>query len=245
MPEKIKLKNVRAGDPGIGFTLDVSGYGEPISKGMKLTIDVTDGSYTSRSIVKIERPVTDSQLYFVVPFGDANYEAAKSLDFTLTIAIPQDGDGGLFTEQHTGAVLATGPHLTYRANLTTGLVPGHTLPQNGMLASANGQYEAIMQKDGNFVVYETYTPDNNANIPTDASYSQQEPPYTPDRFELKWNQGNNQVIVYDKQNSRSLAASPGNINFSVHALIITKRGQFAFRATDEEIHEIEIRPGNV
>jgi hypothetical protein len=147
-----RINDVKAADPGIGFTLSLS---KPLPS-LRTNITITDEqglSYTSE--VFLFNAINDTELVFVVPFGDQNYASSKVLNFRIELYTPYDETASF--ETILGSVVGESGVFNFNTKVPTAH-PYPNFPKNGdMLQSPDGNYVGVYQKDGNFCVYEAYT----------------------------------------------------------------------------------------
>lgn len=87
MPINISVSNVKAADPGFGFTLNLNNNGSPINQTIAVKI-VINNQYNSW--VSINNPVSDTTINFVIPFGDVQYpsQIGTFLPFIIEVWAP-------------------------------------------------------------------------------------------------------------------------------------------------------------
>ncbi len=112
MPVKVvKVKDVKAADPGLAFVLyteDQSNFDSTL----KVTVTVKDavalGGTTHKSEVHITNKVVENELDFIVPFGDANWQngttAMETLQYTIVVEFLSDPPGGGHSDPPSGDV---------------------------------------------------------------------------------------------------------------------------------------------
>ena len=152
-----RVDSVKAADPGIGFTLK---FDSPLGSTLRVVITMTDlqqpkkGNYTSEVI--LNNSISDTELVFVVPFGDKDYAPSNCLKFQIDLYTPNNP-----VEILTGVVMGENGVFNFSTSVPT-VISG--FPQTGdMLQSADGSFIGIYQKNGNFCVYPQFA-DNQSSL---------------------------------------------------------------------------------
>lgn len=162
----VKVKKVRAADPGFACILDFDSA--PFDT-MKIDLSVSDpnsNTYTSHLI--IDNQVSDLEMPIVMPFGDRTFQQGVLMRFTLTVTI---GSGQ--PQQFTGVVRPLGGEFDYSPTLS---IQSTRLNSGESIVSPDGNFMGIMQTDGNFVAYPVATMNSNSDSPTAASNTNQNNP---------------------------------------------------------------------
>jgi hypothetical protein len=142
-----RVSDVKAADPGIGFTLN---FDSALGSTLRVVITMTDlqqptkGNYTSE--VTLNNTISDTELVFVVPFGDKDYAPSNCLKFQIDLYTPNNP-----VETLTGVVVGENGVFNFSTSVPKVV---HDFPKTGdMLQSEDGAFIGIYQKDGNFCVY--------------------------------------------------------------------------------------------
>ena len=152
-----RVGDVKAADPGIGFTLN---FDSPLGSTLRVVITMTDlqqpkkGNYTSEVI--LNNSISDTELVFVVPFGDDNYAPSNCLSFKIELYTPKNP-----VEKLTGVVMGEKGSFSFSTSVPT-TIKG-ILQTGDMLQSEDGSLIGVYQKDGNFCVYPQFA-DNQSGL---------------------------------------------------------------------------------
>lgn len=180
-----RVGNVKAADPGLGFSLN---FDQVLNNTLKVVITMTDLQQNQKyqSEVTLFNPISDHGLVFVVPFGDNVYAPSNCLSFKLDLYWPYDASSP--NETLTGVVM--GENGVF--NFSTSVPTVKLIPKTGdMLQSEDGAFIGVYQKDGNFCVYPQFA-DHQSNL--NPVYSTNTPVGSPTSF--GFNQGGQQEGMY-------------------------------------------------
>ena len=209
----VQINNVKAADPGLGFTLLIDDNGNPINQTLKIVAKVTDPQGNSFSTtVQINDPVQDLSLNFVVPFGDNEYKAGEFLDYHLEIIIPHD----LETKEpisEKGQVVADSGKFLFESNMITSVPSGDMLGPGDLMNSSRFNHVGIMQLDGDFCVYQQFA--RNGKIKkTDSSNSSG----SGDNCSLMVRDG--RIFIHNNTDHKDVSASPKDQAISGASMVI-------------------------
>lgn len=94
---KIKVKQAQAADPGIAFALealDEFGNSVTFNCGLRISILIRSSISSYDTDVVIWNPISDQQIVFAVPFGDANFSTEANLSYSISIQTTAQGETG-------------------------------------------------------------------------------------------------------------------------------------------------------
>lgn len=172
MPVTISVNNVKAADPGLGFSMQINNNGTAVNQTVAVSITL-GGTYTSQ--VNINNPVSDTTLNFIIPFGDNSYQPNTYLNYVIKAwsPIPPNFNPQSNPDFSTvGNVLCQSGTFNFKSSLVNYLADGgQGLGPNGMMNSLDTNYVGIMQMDGNFCVYPQFARGNSPIQATDSSWS--------------------------------------------------------------------------
>lgn len=154
----VKVGSVKAADPGLGFSLN---FDQALNDSLKVMITLTDlqTKQNYQSEVSLTNSISDTELVFVVPFGDNAYAPSKCLSFQLDLYWPNNAISP--NETLTGVVMGENGVFNFSTSVPTVM---YSLPKTGdMLQSEDGAFIGIYQKDGNFCVYPQFA-DHQSNM---------------------------------------------------------------------------------
>ncbi|MDX2068692.1 MAG: hypothetical protein SFV55_09715 [Haliscomenobacter sp.] len=163
-----RVGDVKAADPGLGFTLT---FDSPLHSTLRVVITMTDlqqpgnGSYQSE--VNILNNISDTELVFVVPFGDNAYAPSNLLNFQVDLYSPYNASTPINPNTPlTGVVMGEKGSFSFSTSVPTSIK--RLLQTGDMLQSKDGAFIGVYQTDGNFCIYPQFA-DNQSKL--DAVYS--------------------------------------------------------------------------
>jgi len=161
----VVVTNIKAADPGVGFTIEVTPPEESLNNTLRAVVTLTNpvrrdiGAYTSE--VWVKNPIRkDKTLQLLTPFGDNAYMPGTILQFTIELYMPFDAAYPSVTQQ--GAVIATFGKFNLGSNMIVKVEDfsraGKRPSTDGMpmMVSEDGEYVGILFADGNFSIYPQY-----------------------------------------------------------------------------------------
>lgn len=208
-----RVGDAKAADPGIGFTLN---FDSALGHSLKVVITMSDlkqpgnGSYQSE--VAILNDITDTELVFVVPFGDTAYAPSNLLSFKIDLYSPYDNKNSLNTPL-TGVVIGEKGSFSFSTSVPTGQAE---LKIGDMLQSENGAYIGIYNNDGNFNVYPQFA---EKQEPLKPVYSSNTPGSTSMKSELS------------SFSSKALAMNSNNAPLFMANAFVKVNGEFRIDAS--------------
>ncbi len=218
MPTNVNVSNVKAADPGLGFTLQ---FNSPLNDTLKVVITISDqaNTYLSTSTVTIDNTITDQNMVFVIPFGDSKYNPGDALKFNIQVMVGEDENS---TTTVSGIVRSEGGQFNFKSNIPNSVPDGGTLSKGSTIVSIDGNYLGIMQADGNFCAYNQSQLNTQQDFATDSSNTYQDSPVD---YCLKIIGG--RAFIYDNAKGSPLSASQKNITGV--ALVIDSNGHFCMQ----------------
>lgn len=236
MASTVQVTKVKAADPGLGFTLQLSNNGLAINDTVKVVITI-QGRY-STSIV-LNNPVSDQSVVFVLPFGNSSYSPGTIIPFQIDVYIPNSSTNPAQTLS--GCVMSDADQFVYQSGMPFSLVDGGAaLSVGAMMNSLDGNFFGIMQADGNFCVYQQSSLNSTNSLPnTDSTYS--EISNTNNIIQVR----SGRIFVFDKNSQQNKSASPANQAVPGGSMVINSNGIICLQAPGGQPVQVQVRPGNL
>ena len=162
----VQVTNIKAADPGVGFTLEVTAPDVSVNNSLRAVVTLTNptapaqDSFVSEIWVK-NRIEKDQTMKLLAPFGDNAYQPGLVMQFNIELYMPFDTLQPTVVEQ--GQVMATAGRFNLGSSM---IVKVEELNRGGkrpatdgmpMMVSEDGEYVGILSQDGNFSIYPQYT----------------------------------------------------------------------------------------
>lgn len=194
-----RVSDVKAADPGLGFTLN---FDSALGSTLRVVITLTDlqqptkGNYTSE--VTLHNTISDTELVFVVPFGDNDYAPSNCLKFQIDLYTPNNP-----VETLTGVVMGENGVFNFSTSVPTVV---YDFPKTGdMLQSEDGAFIGIYQRDGNFCVYPQFA-DHQSDL--NPVYSTNTAVGSPTSFTKHYENGDHYYVCIVDSSSKVLVKTP-------------------------------------
>lgn len=234
MPTNVNVSNVKAADPGLGFTLQ---FEMPLNDTLKVIVTISDeqNTYSCSSSVTIDNTITDQNLVFVVPFGDSKYNPGDALKFNIQVLVGEDENSATTIS---GIVRSEGGQFNFKSNIPNSVPDGGTLSKGMTINSVDGMFLGIMQADGNFCAYNQSQLNTQQDFATDSTNTWQDNPVD---YCLKIIGG--RAFIYDNSKGTPLCASQKNITGV--ALVIDSNGHFCMKDSAGNLTQIGFSSDNL
>jgi hypothetical protein len=187
-----RVGDVKAADPGLGFTLN---FDSPLGSTLRVVITMTDLQTEQKyqSEVSLLNSISDQNLVFVVPFGDNAYAPSNCLSFQIELHTPKNP-----VETLSGVVMGEKGVFNFSTSVPT---QKFTPTTGDMLQSEDGAFIGIYQKDGNFCVYPQFA-DNQSDLK--AVYSTNTAVGSPTSFTKQFENGDHYYVCIVDSSSNTL-----------------------------------------
>jgi hypothetical protein len=234
MATTVQVTKVKAADPGLGFTLQISNNGTAINDTLKVVITISD-RYSSSLVVN--NPVTDQCVIFIVPFGSSSYDPGTVIRFRIDVYVPNSASAPIQTL--TGVVMSDADEFTYASAMPFSVTDSTPLGVGGMMNSLDANYFGIMQRDGNFCVYQQSAVNSNSLPNTDSTYSDK------GLFNCSLQVRGGRIFVHDNASNTDISASPASQPVTNGSMVINSSGMICLQAPGGQPVQVQVRPGNL